>query len=94
MGRCGARGKTPVPTRLYRFHCTDGYDLVVDLRGKRMPTLALVRLHAERIASGLMARGPQIDWSAWSVEVYDGHGRAVLTKAFMDVRYNQWAARD
>jgi hypothetical protein len=83
-----------VPTRLYRFHCTDGYDLVVDLRGKRMPTLALVRLHAERIASGLMARGPQVDWSAWYVEVYDGHGRAVLTKAFMDVRYDQRAARD
>ena len=90
---CGARGKRPMPTRLYRFHCTDGHDLVADLRGRRMPTLALMRLHAERVALELMTQGTRLDWSAWYVEVYDEKGRAVLTKAFTDVRYNHRAAQ-
>lgn len=84
MDGCGARGKTVVPTRLYRFHCTDGYDLVADLRGRRIPTVALVRLHAERVALDLMARRTGVDWSAWYVEVYDETGRVVLAKAFAD----------
>lgn len=75
-----------MPTRLYRFHCTDGYDLVVDLRGRRVPTLALVRLQAERVALDLMTHGTRLDWLAWHVEVYDARGRVVLTKAFTDVR--------
>ena len=87
------QGKRTMPTRLYRFHCTDGHDLVVDLQGRRIPTLALVRFHAERVALDLMARGSRLDWSAWYVEVYDARGRAVLTKAFTDVRYDRWAAR-
>ena len=86
---CGARGRRPMPTRLYRFHCTDGHDL----RGRRMPTLALMRLHAERVALDLMAHGTRLDWSAWYVEVYDEKGRAVLTKAFTDVRYDHRAVQ-
>ena len=81
-----------MPTRLYRFHCTDGYDLVVDLRGRRIPTLALVRLHAERVALDLMLHGARLDWSAWQVEVYDATGRVVLTKAFTEVRYDHAVA--
>lgn len=90
---CGVQGRKPMPTRLYRFHCTDGQDLVADLRGRRIPTLALVRLHAERVALDLMAHGTRFDWSAWHVEVYDNKGRAVLTKAFTDVRYDRQATR-
>jgi hypothetical protein len=75
-----------MPTRLYRFHCTDGHDLVADLRGRRMPTLALARLQAERVALDLMAHGGHLDWSDWWVEVYDQNGRSVLSKAFTDVR--------
>ncbi|WP_435404633.1 DUF6894 family protein [Methylobacterium adhaesivum] len=86
MDACGVRGKTVVPTRLYRFHCTDGYDLVADLRGRRIPTVALVRLHAERVALDLMSRAAGTDWSAWYVEVYDERGHAVLAKAFAEVR--------
>lgn len=80
-----------MPTRLYRFHCTDGHDLVADLRGRRLPTLALVRLHAEHVALHLMAHGGHLDWSDWWVEVYDQNGRAVLAKAFTDVRYDSQA---
>ncbi|KQP79451.1 MULTISPECIES: hypothetical protein [unclassified Methylobacterium] len=82
-----------MPTRLYRFHCTDGHDLVADLRGRRLPTLALVRLQAERVALDLMAHGGHLDWSAWWVEVYDQNGRAVLSKAFTDVRQDRPGAR-
>lgn len=75
-----------MPAKLYRFHCTDGHDLVADLRGRRLPTVALMRLHAERVALDLMTGGTRLDWSAWYVEVYDEKGRAVLAKAFTDVR--------
>ena len=83
---CGAGGNPPMPTRLYRFHCTDGRDLVVDLRGKRLPTLALMRLHAERVALDLMLHGDRLDWSRWTVEVYDVKGWLLMSKAFTDVR--------
>lgn len=89
MDACGVQGKRTMPTRLYRFHCTDGHDLVADMRGRRIPTLALMRLHAEKVALDLMARGARLDWSAWYVEVYDAKGRSVLTKAFTDVRYDR-----
>ncbi|MGU3358873.1 DUF6894 family protein [Methylobacterium sp. M6A4_1b] len=82
-----------MPTRLYRFHCTDGHDLVADLRGQRLPTLALVRLHAERVALDLMLHGARLDWSGWWVEVYDAVGRVVLTKAFTDVRIDRSIGR-
>lgn len=91
---CGARGKGLMPTRLYRFHCTDGHDLVVDLRGRRVPTLALVRLHAERVALELMTHGARLDWSAWYVEVYDAEGRSVMAKAFSDVGYDRRVSQD
>lgn len=75
-----------MPARLYRFHCTDGHDLVADLRGRRLPTLALMRRHAEQVALDLMTQGTRLDWSAWYVEVYDATGRVVLAKAFTEVR--------
>ncbi|GJE62058.1 hypothetical protein MPOCJGCO_4187 [Methylobacterium trifolii] len=75
-----------MPTRLYRFHCTDGHDLVADMRGKRLPTLALMRLHAERVALDLMLHGDRLDWSAWTIEVYDAKGRLLMSKAFTAVR--------
>ena len=81
-----------MPTRLYRFHCTDGRDLVADLRGKRLPTLALMRLHAERVALDLMLHGDRLDWSAWTVEVYDAKGWLLMSKAFTDVRDDRPAA--
>ena len=74
-----------MPTRLYRFHCTDGHELVTDLRGKRLPNAAQMRVHAERVALGLMDRVERFDWSGWHVEVYDAKGRRIWIRAFVDV---------
>jgi len=82
-----------MPTRLYRFHCTDGHDLVVDLRGRRIPTVALMRVHAEQVALNLMASGAGLDWSEWYVEVYDERGHAVLANAFAEVLYDRRPGR-
>ncbi|WP_409567923.1 DUF6894 family protein, partial [Methylobacterium sp. E-025] len=51
---CEGRCRRPMPTPLYRFHCTNGHELVADLQGKRLPTWALMRAHAERVALDLM----------------------------------------
>ena len=75
-----------MPTPLYRFHCTDGRDLIADLQGRRLPTLALVRRHAEQVALALMRSRAGPDWSAWAVEVYDEKGRALLSATFADLR--------
>jgi hypothetical protein len=53
-----------------------------------------MRLHAERVALDLMARDPHFDWLGWWVEVYDQNGRAVLSKAFTDVRHDRPSARN
>ena len=84
--RCGGRGRRPMPTPLYRFHCTDGHEHVANLRGRRLPTWAPMRLHAERVALDLMVASARRDWSAWTVEVYDASGRQVMSKPFTDVR--------
>ena len=74
-----------MPTPLYRFHCTNGHDLVADLQGRRLPTWALMRLHAERVALDVMLGSARRDWSGWTVEVYDATGRHVVSKPFTDV---------
>ena len=78
-----------MPTPLYRFHCTDGQDLIADRLGKRLPTGALMRSHAERVALDVMLSDLRRDWSTWTVEVYDGTGRHVLSKPFTDVLDNR-----
>ncbi|CAM2789925.1 hypothetical protein JHFBIEKO_4916 [Methylobacterium mesophilicum] len=80
-----------MPTPLYRFHCTNGHDLVADRQGKRLPTWALMRVHAERVALDVMLSSPPRDWSAWTVEVYDASGWHVVSKPFTDVLATQQA---
>lgn len=80
-----------MPTPLYRFHCTDGHELVADLQGKRLPTVALMRLHAERVALDVMLASGRRDWSAWTVEIYETSGRHVMSKPFTDVLANRSA---
>ena len=86
MGGCGERGKRRAQPRLYRFHCTDGHDLVVDRWGKRLATEIGVRRHAERVAAGLMLRGRQIDCYALRIDIYDATGRIVMRQVFTDMR--------
>ena len=75
-----------MPTRLYRFHCVGPEDAVFDLRGCRLPTLAQVRVQADRVALSLMAREDATDWTRWFVDVHDGKGRRVLVRGFTEVR--------
>ena len=75
-----------MPTRLYRFHCVGpGGEASFDLRGRRLPTLAQVRAHADRVALALMESG-ESDWTRWIVDVHDDGGRRVLVRSFTQVR--------
>lgn len=90
---CGLIDRASRPTRLYRFHCTDGHELVTDLCGSRLPDGAPMRAHAERVALALMERVVErFDWSGWQVEVYDAKGRRVWIRAFPDVNVDTRAA--
>lgn len=73
-----------MPTRLYQFHCVGPDDVIVDLQGCRLPTLAQVRAQADRVALAVMERR-DADWTRWIVDVHDGKGRRVLIRAFVDV---------
>ena len=81
-----------MPTPLYRVHCTNGLNLVADLKGKRLPSVALMRFYAERAALDLLRCDEQADWSAWHVEVYDVKGRSVLRMAFTHRRDTRFTA--
>ncbi|WP_409568250.1 DUF6894 family protein [Methylobacterium sp. E-041] len=61
------------------------------MQGKRLPTWALMRLHAERVAIDLMLVSAPRDWSTWTVEIYEASGRHVLSKPFTDVLVNRQA---
>lgn len=75
-----------MPTRLYRFHCVGpGGDAIFDLRGRRLPTLAQVRAHADRVALAHM-EAADADWTRWFVDVHDDRGRRTLVRAFTAAR--------
>lgn len=83
-----------MPTRLYRFHCVGpGGDATFDLRGRRLPTLAQVRAHADRVALALMEAG-DADWTRWFVDVHDGAGRRILVRPFSQARHRPEIGRD
>lgn len=82
-----------MPTKLYRFHCTDRHELVTDLMGSRQLTDAQMLLRAEQIPLGLMARVTErFDWWGWQADVYDAKGRRVWVTAFVDVDLDRAAA--
>jgi hypothetical protein len=86
VGGCGEVGKTPMPRRLYRFHCLGGGEAVFDLQGRWLSSIREVRQHADRVALGLMTGIGCQDWTAWTVDVRDAAGRPVLFRAFTAVR--------
>lgn len=70
----------------YRFHCTDGHLVIMDLKGLAIVDRNQVRFHAVEAALYAMERvGAQLDWSDWSIEVHDAQGRPVLVLAFREV---------
>lgn len=86
VGGCGEVGKTPMPRRLYRFHCLGGGEAVFDLQGRWLSSIREVRQHADRVALGLMTGIGCQDWTLWTVDVRDAAGRPVLFRAFTAVR--------
>jgi hypothetical protein len=68
---------------LHYFHCTNGVDLVLDRRGKRVRPQQIPHIAAD-VAGSLMSGLPQMsDWSDWLVNVYDTDGSVVAILPFV-----------
>jgi hypothetical protein len=68
------------------FHCTDGYDLVLDHAGRSVSAKADLCRRARAAAERLMDRLPDHDWSGWVVSVQDGNGRMAAVIPFLELR--------
>ena len=68
------------------FHCTDGYDLVLDSEGRSVRSKTDLRRRAGAAAERLMGRLPGHDWSAWVVSVQDRDGRMAAVIPFLELR--------
>ncbi len=67
----------------YYFHCTDGYELVLDRRGRRVRSRRDAERVAYTVAGGLMQEAPgAVDWSRWLVSVQDHRGGQVAVIPF------------
>ncbi len=67
----------------YYFHCTDGYELILDRAGRPMRS----RRHAELVAHTVAGRVMQavregVDWSRWLVTIQDETGSMVAVVPF------------
>ncbi|AIQ91370.1 protein of unassigned function [Methylobacterium oryzae CBMB20] len=83
-----------MPAKLYRFHCTDGRELVTDLQGRTCHSAVPVRRHADRVALALMEAADHTVWARWQVEVYDPKGKRVLIRPFLEVDVDAQAVRE
>ena len=60
------------------FHCTDGFDFVLDRVGQNTRSRQDVHLTACLVANRMMASvEPDMDWSNWVVSVQDRKGQMV-----------------
>lgn len=67
------------------FHCTDGLDVVFDLRGRTVTERDL-RPVCEHVAAELMQGcAAPVDWSTWIVDVHDAYGQHVMTFSFDEI---------
>lgn len=67
----------------YYFHCTDGYDLILDRSGRRVRSRRSAELVAYTIAGRVMRTAPGgTDWSRWLVTVQDQSGSMVTVVPF------------
>ena len=81
-----------MPAKLYRFHCADGRELVIDLQRRICQSAIHMRRHADRVALALMEGADYTVSARWQVDVYDPKGRRVLTRAFLEVDVDAQAA--
>ncbi|KAA2237647.1 hypothetical protein [Salinarimonas soli] len=66
----------------YRFHCTNGVDLIVDETGYVIGPESDLSDRAADVALEVLLRFPFTDLSAWLVTIQDGEGRQVEVLSF------------
>lgn len=67
----------------YYFHCTDGYDLILDRAGRRMRSRRSAEIVAYTVAGRVMRSAREaVDWSRWLVTVQDETGSLVAVVPF------------
>ncbi|HEX2554541.1 MAG TPA: hypothetical protein VHL98_12635 [Microvirga sp.] len=67
----------------YFFHCTDGYDLILDRAGHRMRSRRDTELVAYTVAGRVMRAAREgVDWSRWLVSIQDETGSMVAVVPF------------
>ncbi|HEX8167888.1 MAG TPA: hypothetical protein VF601_19145 [Beijerinckiaceae bacterium] len=60
------------------FHCTDGFDFVLDRVGQNTRSMQDLHLRACLVANRMMRSvPPDMDWSNWVVSVQDRKGQMV-----------------
>ena len=68
----------------YRFHCTNGYECVLDPKGVDIRVPDHLPRRAQKVASEVMRTlEDEADWSEWRVTVHDLKGRRVLLQPFV-----------
>ena len=67
----------------YYFHCTDGADLIINRRGRRLANNEQALGEALLAAESIIRELPDYDgWASWVVCVYDDEHRMIGTVPF------------
>jgi hypothetical protein len=60
---------------IHYFHCTDGFDLILDRRGRETEAFGDALITAREVATEIMEAVPSYrDWDNWVVHIYDEAG--------------------
>ncbi|MBB5764193.1 hypothetical protein ABEV34_14020 [Methylorubrum rhodesianum] len=66
-------------------HCTDGLDVVFDLKGRAVSDEDLRPVCATVAFELMQSCAAPLDWSAWIVDVHDAYGQHVMTMGFDEI---------
>jgi hypothetical protein len=60
---------------IHYFHCTDGFDLILDKEGRDTDAFGDAILTAREVAAEIMQAVPTYrEWDDWAVHIYDESG--------------------
>jgi hypothetical protein len=60
---------------IHYFHCTDGFDLILDRQGRESRAVQDAIAKAHEVAGEIMRAVPAYrDWDNWAVHIYDEAG--------------------
>ena len=60
---------------IHYFHCTDGFDLVLDRQGRETAAFGDAIFTAREVAAEMMRAVPSYrEWDNWAVHIYDDSG--------------------